>query len=76
MYWAQALAAQTKDADMAAEFKSIAEALNDHESTINEELISVQGQSVDIEGYYSTDTDKTYAAMRPSATLNGIIDGM
>ncbi len=76
MYWAQALANQSADADLASEFKAVAEALSANESKINEELIAVQGQPVNIDGYYSTDTDKTYAAMRPSATLNGIIDGM
>ncbi len=76
MYWAEALAAQTKDADLASTFKSIAEELKANETQINEELISVQGSAVDIEGYYSTNTEKTYAAMRPSETLNGIIDGI
>lgn len=76
MYWAQALAEQTDDADLAATFAPIAEALRANEDQINQELIAVQGQPVDIEGYYSTDTDKTYSVMRPSATLNGVIDGM
>jgi len=76
MYWAKALAEQTNDADLAATFAPIAEALAAKEAKINEELISVQGEAVDIEGYYSTNRDKTYAAMRPSNTLNEIIDGM
>jgi isocitrate dehydrogenase len=76
MYWADALAAQTKDADLAETFKSIASELKANETQINEELISVQGRAIDIEGYYSTNTEKTYAAMRPSGTLNGIIDGI
>lgn len=76
MYWAQALAAQTADAGLAATFAPIAEALAANEAQINEELISVQGSAVDIEGYYSTNRAKTYAAMRPSSTLNEIIDGM
>ena len=76
MYWAQALAEQTADAGLAATFAPIAEALAANEAQINEELISVQGSAVDIEGYYSTNRAKTYAAMRPSSTLNEIIDGM
>lgn len=75
-YWAQALSEQSKDADLASAFKSVAEQLSANEDKINEELISVQGVGVDIEGYYSTNTDKTYAAMRPSPTLNTIIDSM
>jgi isocitrate dehydrogenase len=76
MYWAQALAAQTADAELAATFAPIAKALAAQEAKINEELISVQGVPVNIDGYYSTDSDKTYAVMRPSSTLNTIIDGM
>ncbi len=76
MYWAQALAAQTEDAELAATFAPIAVALEANEAKINEELISVQGKAVNIDGYYSTNEEKTYAAMRPSTTLNTIIDGM
>ncbi len=76
LYWAQALASQTKNPALAAEFKTVADALASNEEQINQELIAVQGDSVNIEGYYFTDTDKTYAAMRPSKTLNDIIDGM
>ena len=76
MYWAQALAAQTEDAELAATFAPIAAALEANEAKINEELISVQGKAVNIDGYYSTNEEKTYAAMRPSTTLNTIIDGM
>ncbi len=76
MYWAQALATQTQDAELAATFVPIAEALSANEAKINEELISVQGVAINIDGYYSTNRDKTYAAMRPSNTLNEIIDGM
>lgn len=76
MYWAQALADQTGDAELAAIFAPIAEALASNEAKINDELVSVQGVAVDIEGYYSTNSAKTYAAMRPSGTLNAIIDGM
>ena len=76
MYWAQALADQIQDKELAATFAPIAEALAANEAKINYELISVQGAAVNIDGYYSTDREKTYAAMRPSNTLNEIIDGM
>lgn len=76
LYWAQSIAAQTKDADLAATFKQVADKLQANEETINKELVDVQGVAVDIEGYYSTNTEKTYATMRPSATLNGIIDAI
>ena len=76
MYWAQALADQIQDKELAATFAPIAEALAANEAKINYELISVQGLAVNIDGYYSTDREKTYAAMRPSNTLNKIIDGM
>ena len=76
MYWAQALADQIQDKELAATFAPIAEALAANEAKINDELISVQGAAVNIDGYYSTDREKTYAAMRPSNTLNEIIDGM
>ena len=76
MYWAEALANQSEDSELASTFSSLAEALKSNEDAINTELISVQGVTVDIEGYYSTNRTKTYAAMRPSNTLNSIIDGM
>jgi isocitrate dehydrogenase len=76
MYWAEALAAQTKDADLAARFTIVAKQLQDNEAKINEELIGAQGQPQDIGGYYNTDPAKTEKAMRPSATLNTIIDAI
>ena len=76
MYWAQALADQIQDKELAATFAPIAEALAANEAKINYELISVQSVAVNIDGYYSTDREKTYAAMRPSNTLNEIIDRM
>lgn len=76
MYWAQALAKQTADASLANEFKSVAEALANNEAKINEELLAVQGNRINIDGYYSANREKTYAAMRPSKTLNDIIDNM
>jgi len=76
MYWAEALANQTADAEIAAIFAPIANAMQESESKINEELIAAQGKPQDIGGYYHPDADKTYAAMRPSATLNAIVDGL
>ncbi len=76
MYWAQALAKQTEDSAMAAIFTPIAQALTDNETKIVEELIAVQGKSVDIKGYYNPNRDLTAAAMRPSATLNAILEGV
>ena len=76
MYWAEALANQTKDADLAAKFAPIAKAMQENEAKINEELIGAQGKPQDIGGYYKADFAKTTAAMRPSATLNAIVDGI
>ena len=76
MYWAEALAAQTKDADLAARFAKVAKQLQDNEAKINEELIGAQGKPQDIGGYYQPDPAKTEAAMRPSATLNAIINAI
>ncbi|PAW65043.1 MAG: isocitrate dehydrogenase (NADP(+)) [Verrucomicrobiia bacterium Tous-C2TDCM] len=73
LYWAQQLAAQEEDPALKAEFSPIAAALTGNEVKIVEELISVQGQTVDIGGYYHPDDAKAEAAMRPSATLNGIL---
>ena len=76
MYWAEALAAQTKDKDLAARFAKVAQQLKDNEAKINEELIGAQGKPQDIGGYYMPDPVKTEKAMRPSATLNAIIDAI
>ena len=76
MYWAEALAAQTVDKDLAARFAKVAQQLQENESKINEELIGAQGQPQDIGGYYNPDVVKTEKAMRPSATLNAIIDAI
>jgi isocitrate dehydrogenase len=73
LYWAQALAAQTADAELQALFKPIAEEMTASEAKIVEELISVQGRSNDIGGYYQPDDAKASAALRPSATLNAIL---
>lgn len=76
MYWAQALAAQTEDAELQKTFASVAEKMTNNEDTILKELNDVQGQKVDMGGYYFPDFDKTSAAMRPSNTLNSIIDSI
>lgn len=76
MYWAEALATQTKNAEMAAIFAPVAKAMEDKEAKINEELIGAQGKPQDIGGYYQPNFAKTDAAMRPSSTLNAIIEGI
>ena len=76
MYWAEALAEQTKDADLAARFAKVAQQLQENEAKINEELIGAQGKPQDLGGYYQPDPIKTEKAMRPSATLNAIIDAI
>ena len=76
MYWAEALAAQTKDAELAARFAKVAKQLQENEAKINEELIGAQGKPQDIGGYYMPDPVKTEKAMRPSQTLNAIIDAI
>jgi isocitrate dehydrogenase len=74
MYWAQELAAQSEDAALADAFAPLAARLAEAEETILGELLAVQGQPVDLGGYYSIDRDKADEVMRPSATLNAIID--
>ena len=76
LYWAEALAAQEKDAELKAKFAAVAHQLRDNESTINAELIGAQGKPVEMGGYYQPDLGKTTAAMRPSATLNEIVDAL
>jgi isocitrate dehydrogenase len=73
LYWAQALAAQTDDAEIAAHFAPIAQALAENEAKIAAEFASVQGAPADLGGYYHADPAKVAAVMRPSATLNAII---
>lgn len=73
LYWAQALAEQTTDADLAATFKPIAAELIASETKIVEELLAVQGKPVEIGGYFRPDDTLASAAMRPSATLNAIL---
>ncbi|MGZ3410169.1 MAG: NADP-dependent isocitrate dehydrogenase [Xanthobacteraceae bacterium] len=73
LYWAQALAEQTKDKELQARFKPLTETLAKNEAKINGELIAAQGKPVDIGGYYLPDVAKTSAAMRPSATFNAAL---
>ncbi|HEX5132690.1 MAG TPA: NADP-dependent isocitrate dehydrogenase, partial [Candidatus Krumholzibacteria bacterium] len=74
--WARALAAQDEDAALSERLKPVADALAEKETTIIAELLAAQGRPVDIGGYFHPDDAKATAAMRPSATLNRIIDGM
>lgn len=76
MYWAQALAVQTDDAELAAQFAPVAEALQENEQTIMDELNGAQGATVELGGYFQPEPGKCAEAMRPSATLNAIIDGV
>jgi isocitrate dehydrogenase len=76
LYWAQALAAQTQDAELAAKFAPLAKQLAADEAKIIEELRAVQGKAVDIGGYYQPDVAKMDAVMRPSATFNAAIDAL
>jgi isocitrate dehydrogenase len=74
LYWAQELASQEQDAELAALFEPLAEQLAENEETIVGELNEAQGSAVDIGGYYRPDADAATAAMRPSATLNEAIE--
>jgi isocitrate dehydrogenase len=76
MYWAEALAAQSKDTELQGRFAEFAKKLAANETKINEELLAAQGKPVDMGGYYHPDLEKTTRAMRPSPTLNAIIDSM
>ncbi len=76
LYWAQALASQTKDAAMHARFATVANELVANQATIVEELLSAQGMPVDIGGYYVPDDAMAEKEMRPSPTFNAIVDGM
>ena len=76
LYWAEALAKQNQDAELQARFTAVAHQLAANEDKIVQELIDAQGQPVDIGGYYLPNDDMTAKAMRPSATLNAIIDAI
>ncbi len=75
MYWAQELAEQTEDQELADHFAKLAKTLSENEDAIVSELAEVQGNSVDIGGYYYPDREKTTAVMRPSKTLNETLAG-
>jgi isocitrate dehydrogenase len=70
LYWAQELAKQTEDAELASAFAGVADTLTSDEQKINDELLAVQGSPADIGGYYRPDPEKTSAVMRPSTTFN------
>ncbi|WP_022925087.1 NADP-dependent isocitrate dehydrogenase [Serinicoccus marinus] len=76
LYWAQALAEQTEDAELAERFAPVAAQLGEQETEIADELVAVQGSPVDLGGYYQPDDAKAFAAMRPSATFNAVIDAL
>ncbi|MEE8185036.1 MAG: NADP-dependent isocitrate dehydrogenase [Thermodesulfobacteriota bacterium] len=76
LYWAQALAEQTRDKDIQTRFAKLAKELGDNEAKIVEELNAAQGQPVDMGGYYYPDQEKTAKAMRPSATFNAALDAL
>jgi isocitrate dehydrogenase len=76
LYWAQALAEQATDAGLAERFAPVVAALKESEARIVEELDAAQGSAQDLGGYYMPDKEKADAAMRPSATLNAVIDGI
>jgi isocitrate dehydrogenase len=70
LHWAQAMAEQTEDAELAEKFAPLAKELAENEESIVDELNAVQGESVDLGGYYRPDLEKATAAMRPSKTFN------
>ncbi|HET6698155.1 MAG TPA: NADP-dependent isocitrate dehydrogenase [Nocardioidaceae bacterium] len=76
LYWAEELAQQGEDADLAAAFRDVADALRRNEQAINDELLGVQGEPVDIGGYYRPDTERADAVMRPSATFNEVLNSL
>ena len=76
MYWAEALANQNADVEIAAKFAPVSKVMQENEAKINDELIAAQGKPQDIGGYYHPDPEKAYATMRPSPTLNVIVDGI
>lgn len=76
MYWAEALANQSEDADLASMFKGVADAMQSNESKINDELIAAQGSPVEIGGYYEPNDELASAQMRPSTTFNEILSSI
>ena len=76
LYWAQALANQDKNPELKARFAEVARQMTENEDKIVQELIDCQGEPMDIGGYYRPDHDMSARAMRPSATLNAIVDAI
>ncbi len=76
MYWARALATQDKNPELKKRFTDVAKQLEENEDKINEELLAAQGQPVDIGGYFRPDSEKAAKEMRPSKTLNAIIESV
>ncbi len=76
LYWAQALSEQNKDAELKIRFAKMYNELKSNEEKIVNDMISVQGKPVDVGGYYLPDDKKAFEVMRPSSTLNKIIDEM
>ena len=76
LYWAQMLAKQTKDPELQTRFTEVARRMADNEEKIVQELNDAQGQSMDIGGYYRPNNEMAAKVMRPSATLNAIVDGI
>jgi isocitrate dehydrogenase len=76
LYWAEALAKQTRDAELAARFTEVARQLANNQDNIVQELNDAQGQPVDIGGYYHPNDEMAAKAMRPSATLNALVDAI
>jgi len=76
MYWANELASQTEDPALKAIFDVVSTDLQKNEENIVRELNNAQGRAEDVKGYYLPDTNTTFAAMRPSETLNNIVDAL
>ncbi|MDQ6734186.1 MAG: NADP-dependent isocitrate dehydrogenase, partial [Nitrospirota bacterium] len=76
LYWAQALAEQTQDKSLQTRFAKVAKQLTESEAKITAELLGAQGKPVDMGGYYHPNDEKTTKAMRPSPTLNAIVDAI
>ena len=74
LYWAQTLAAQSENPELQEEFRGLARALTENESTIVDELNAAQGQPVDVGGYYHPDDQQAFEAMRPSRTFNALLN--
>ena len=76
LYWAQALTEQTEDKDLQSRFSPVWKQLSENEAKIIEELKAAQGKAVDLGGYYRLDQEKVTKVMRPSATLNAVVDSI